>query len=166
MDHVLNTPNFFGEFVDGQEGPNPLGVGVREPAFLSNPRVPAATKNSTAAVSLSGQRGLTDGRIKALLAPYAGAGVIVLDDAVDVFCGFEDPATNKWFVDQTAQMLHYSRTPFCTMEGSDNAPLFSQCCSPRKPGDKFFPCVYGFDPPDPLPTCSAAPAARRELTRA
>eukprot|EP00966_Prymnesium_polylepis_P327842 7383677-Prymnesium_polylepis.1 len=27
------------------------------------------------------------------------------------------------------------------MEGSDNAPLFSNCCSPRKPGDKFFPCA-------------------------
>ena len=33
------------------------------------------------------------------------------------------------------------------MEGSDNAPLFSQCCSPRKPGDKFFPCVHGFNGP-------------------
>ena len=39
------------------------------------------------------------------------------------------------------------------MEGSDNAPLFSQCCSPRKPGDKFFPCVKGFPPPDPMPKC-------------
>ena len=42
------------------------------------------------------------------------------------------------------------------MEGSDNAPLFSQCCSPRKPGDKFFPCKEGFDPPEPLPACAAS----------
>ena len=42
------------------------------------------------------------------------------------------------------------------MEGSDNAPLFSQCCHPRKPGDKFFPCIRGFKPPDPLPACAAA----------
>ena len=40
------------------------------------------------------------------------------------------------------------------MEGSDNAPLFSQCCHPRKPGDKFFPCVHGFDPPKALPPCA------------
>ena len=53
-------------------------------------------------------------------------------------------------------MLHYRRAHFCTMEGSDNAPLFSQCCSPRKPGDKFFPCKEGFDPPQPLPTCAAS----------
>ena len=51
-------------------------------------------------------------------------------------------------------MLHYRRAHFCTMEGSDNAPLFSQCCSPRKPGDKFFPCQYGFAPPEPLPACA------------
>jgi hypothetical protein len=156
MDHVLNTPSFFGEFVDGQETPNPLGVGVREPAFLSNPRVPAATKNSTAAVSLSNHSGLTDSQIKQLLAPYASAGVIILDDAVGAFCGFDDPEIHKRFVELTGEMLHYHRTPFCTMEGSDDAPLFSQCCSPRKPGDKFFPCVYGFDPPDPLPACAAA----------
>ena len=40
------------------------------------------------------------------------------------------------------------------MEGSDNAPLFSQCCSPRKPGDKFFPCVHGFNDPPKLPECA------------
>ena len=89
------------------------------------------------------------------------------------------------FRDETERMLHYRRAHFCTMEGSDNAPLFSQCCTPRKPGacvhahrltaaahasrlficgddgrarsrpgDKFFPCVEGFDPPAPLPECT------------
>ena len=53
------------------------------------------------------------------------------------------------------QLLSYTRTPFCMMEGSNNAPLFSQCCSPRKPGDKFFPCMYGFDKPEALPACAA-----------
>ena len=51
-------------------------------------------------------------------------------------------------------MLHYRRANFCTIEGSDDAPQFSQCCSPRKPGDKFFPCVEGFEPPAPLPACA------------
>ena len=32
---------------------------------------------------------------------------------------------------------------------------FFVCCSPRKPGDKFFPCIHGFDDPDPLPACAA-----------
>ena len=34
-------------------------------------------------------------------------------------------------------------------------PPRPQCCHPRKPGDKFFPCIDGFDPPEPLPTCAA-----------
>ena len=74
---------------------------------------------------------------------------------VGTFCGFADGAANREFAERTKQMLTYKRTPFCMMEGSDNAPLFSQCCSPRKPGDKFFPCVHGFDDPDPLPACAA-----------
>ena len=43
MDHVLNTPSFFGDFhKNGTEGRTALGVGVREPNFLLNPRVHAA----------------------------------------------------------------------------------------------------------------------------
>ena len=52
-------------------------------------------------------------------------------------------------------MLTYRRDPFCMMEGSNNAPLFSQCCSPRKPGDKFFPCISGEMPNgEDLPACA------------
>jgi len=155
MDHVLNTPSFFGDFKDGVEGPNRLGVGVREPSFLSNPRVPAATINSAAKVSLAGHKSMTDSQLRTFLKPYAESGILELDGVIGIFCGFDDPTENKRFVDLTGEMLTYHRTPFCTMEGSDNAPLFSQCCSPRKPGDKFFPCIQGFDPPEPLPVCVA-----------
>ena len=65
--------------------------------------------------------------------------MIEIEDAVDVFCGFEDAEANEVFLKETARLLTYQRTPLCMMEGSDNAPLFSNCCSPRKPGDKFFP---------------------------
>ena len=92
--------------------------------------------------------------VRAALAAHSAAGVIELSDAVGVFCGFADAATDSAFKTETQRLLHYQRSPFCMMEGSNNAPLFSQCCSPRKPGDKFFPCMHGFDPPDPLPACT------------
>ena len=80
--------------------------------------------------------------------------MIELSEAVDVFCGFSDAAADKAFKEETERLLHYRRSPFCMMEGSDNAPLFSQCCSPRKPGDKFFPCIHGFNDPPKLPECA------------
>ena len=79
--------------------------------------------------------------------------IIELGDVRGSFCGFTEPSVDATFRSETERLLHYQRTPFCMMEGSDNAPLFSQCCHPRKPGDKFFPFVHGFDPPDALPRC-------------
>ena len=148
MDHVLDTPRWF---------ENELGVGVREPSFLKNlaaarPAFAANVTSSTAKVSLR-MTPLNDEGVIAALKPHEDARIIELSDARGTFCGFKDAATNRLFERETKVMLHYHRTPFCMMEGSNNAPLFSQCCSPRKPGDKFFPCVHGFDPPDALPAC-------------
>ncbi len=154
MDHVFDTPRFFGDFKDGVETPNALGVGVREPEFLTNPRVPSRVSGSVVNVSIG--TGMDDAAVVRALEPYKEAGVIVLDDVIGAFCGFKDAELNALFERETTRMLSYTRTPFCTMEGSDNAPLFSNCCSPRKPGEKFFPCTYGFDPPEQLPACAAA----------
>ena len=132
-------------------------------------------------------------QVKELLKQYESAHIIEIDDAINAFCGFVDHDTNSRFLAETQALLHYRRTPFCMMEGSNNAPLFSQvlptpshcyttcraaavsllhhlscccrvprlialmrswqCCYPRKPGDKFFPCIDGFDAPKALPAC-------------
>jgi len=144
MDHVLNTPSFF---------ENSFGVGVREPSFLSNVRIPPNVSGSIQRVSLP--KAVNDREVSRLLAPYASAAVLELEAADGVFCGFADSSLDRAFKIETERLLTYHRTPFCMMEGSDNAPLFSQCCSPRKPGDKFFPCIEGFPAPDALPACSA-----------
>ena len=146
MDHVLDTPKWF---------ENSFGVSVREPAFLSNPRVPANVTSSTAKVTLPKGRALNDVQMAAALKAHEGAAIIELTDAIGTFCGFTDPTTHAAYERETHALLHYQRTPFCMMEGSNNAPLFSQCCYPRKPGDKFFPCINGFDPPEDLPSCAA-----------
>ena len=145
MDHVLDTPRFFETDLGG--------VGVREPKFLDNPRVPLNISRNVAKVKLP--KGIDDTEVAKALAPYARAGVIEIDDAVGVFCGFTEPSTAAAFDASSRRVLEYRRTPFCMMEGSDDAPLFSQCCHPRKPGDKFFPCIHGFDPPPALPACEA-----------
>ena len=75
--------------------------------------------------------------------------------AASRFCGFRDPQVNEAFVKETDRVLTYERVPFCTTEGSDNAPLYSRCCTPWHPGEKFFPCVYGFGKPAELPRCAA-----------
>ena len=147
MDHVLDTPRFFETDLGG--------VGVREPKFLDNPRVPRNVSRNVAKVKLP--KGIDDTEVARALAPYARAGVIEIDDAVGVFCGFTEPSTAAAFDASSRRVLEYHRTPFCMMEGSDDAPLFSQCCHPRKPGDKFFPCIDGFDPPEPLPACTHPP---------
>ena len=134
---------------------NNLGVEVREPNFLQNPRVPANMSSSMARVAMPAHA-LNDLEVAKLLAPHASAPVIELDGAIGAFCGFADRSQRHAFESESGMLLHYKRTPFCMMEGSDNAPLFSQCCHPRKPGDKFFPCQYGFDDPEPLPACGAA----------
>ena len=144
MDHVLDTPKFF---------ENQLGVEVREPAFLSNPRVPPNVTGSVAKVELPKGKVYNDAQIRELLKPHEGASIIELGEVAGSFCGFGDSSVDSVYRAETERLLHYQRTPFCMMEGSDNAPLFSQCCHPRKPGDKFFPCVHGFDPPDALPRC-------------
>ena len=86
------------------------------------------------------------------LAPHAAAGVIELAFADGAFCGFEDAATDRQFHEATRHLIDYRRSPFCYEDGV-SVPPYSQCCHPRKPGDAFFPCVFGFDPPEPLPTC-------------
>jgi len=144
MDHVLDTPRFF---------ENSFGVGVREANFLLNPRVPANVSSSVAKVKLA--RGMNDAEVKAALRPHAHMAILEIEDAVDTFCGFADPAMDSAYKKEGQQLLSYTRTPFCMMEGSNNAPLFSQCCSPRKPGDKFFPCISGSMPSgDDLPACA------------
>jgi len=143
MDHVLDTPKWF---------ENNLGVSVREPSFLRNERVPVGVNASIARVKIS--KPLNDAQVIEALKAYEAAPVIEIEDAVNAFCGFADHSTNVDFLSQTQGLLHYRRTPFCMMEGSNNAPLFSQCCYPRKPGDKFFPCIDGFEPPKALPACA------------
>merc|ERR1719409_1740669 len=128
MDHVLDTPRFF---------ENSFGVGVREANFLRNPRVPANVSSSVAKVKLA--RGMNDVEVQAALRPHAHMAILEIEDAVDTFCGFADPTMDAAY----------------KKEGSNNAPLFSQCCSPRKPGDKFFPCISGTMPTgDDLPACA------------
>jgi len=144
MDHVLDTPKWF---------ENDLGVPVREPAFLQNARVPANVSASIAKVSLH-MKPLNDQQVIAALKPHEDARIIELDDALGTFCGFTDSSMHQLYKRETEKLLTYHRTPFCMMEGSNNAPLFSQCCSARKPGDKFFPCIHGFDGPDELPKCA------------
>ena len=97
---------------------------------------------------------LTDKQMVDFLKPHENAAIIELSAAKGSFCGFTDASTHSLYKSETENMLTYRRDPFCMMEGSNNAPLFSQCCHPRKPGDKFFPCVYGFDPPEALPACA------------
>jgi len=145
MDHVLDTPRWFD---------NALGVEVREANFMSNSHVPANVSGNVVKVPMKRDAALTDVQVRELLKPHESAAVIELSDAIGAFCGFVDRAANQLFVTETQQMLTYHREPFCTMEGSNNAPLFSQCCHARKPGDKFFPCVHGFDDPVAPPTCS------------
>jgi hypothetical protein len=144
MDHVLDTPRWF---------ENDLGVGVRESSFLSSPRVPANVSGSVARVTLGAA--LDDAQVAHALAPHASAAVLELDVAVGTFCGFRDRATNTAFSRESQRLLEYRRTPFCMEDDARGVPGYSQCCSPRKPGDKFFPCHYGFDPPEPLPACAA-----------
>ena len=89
--------------------------------------------------SLPSDRALNDEQIAAHLAPYERYAIIELSNIAGTFCGFRDRRVDTTFAAESERLLHYQRTPFCMMEGSDNAPLFSQCCYPRKPGDKFFP---------------------------
>ena len=134
-------------------------MGVREANFLKNARVPANVSSSVAKVRLA--KGMNDAEVVAALKPHAHAAIIEIEDAVDVFCGFANPAMDAAYRKEGNSLLSYSRTPFCMMEGSNNAPLFSQCCSPRKPGDKFFPCISGTMPNgEDLPACAhPAPAS-------
>ena len=143
MDHVLDTPSFF---------ENKLGVEVREPNFLLNPRVSPAVNGSVARVTLPATP-LDDAGVRALLAPHADAAIIELDAVAGRFCGFADAVEHAAFLSESERVLTYDRVPFCTMEGSDNAPLYSRCCTPWHEGEKFFPCVHGFGKPPPLPAC-------------
>jgi len=146
MDHVLDTPKWF---------ESELGVEVREPSFLTNPRVPANISSRIVHASLPRGEALNDLQVIRHLKPHEASPIIELDAVLKSFCGFADGSMDRLFRRESNKLLHYQRTPFCMMEGSNNAPLFSQCCSPRKPGDKFFPCINGFDPPEALPACSA-----------
>ncbi len=131
---------------------------VREPQFLSDPRVPPSVSGSVARVSLAAGKPLNDAQLRAVLAPHADAAVLVLEEADGRFCGFEDSAAHAAFAAESERVLTYDRVPFCTMEGSDDAPLYSRCCTPWHEGEKFFPCVYGFGKPKGLPACAAGGA--------
>ena len=148
MDHVLDTPRFF-------ETPT-LGVSVREPAFLSNPRVPTNVSQSIARGVKLPKKGLRASELRTALAPYARYAVIELTDAKDAFCGLDNPSEDRTFSLATRRVLEYRRSPFCYEDHlSPQPPPYSQCCRPRKPGDAFFPCVEGFDDPEPLVSCGA-----------
>ena len=72
MDHALDTPVWF---------ENTLGIEVREPNFLSSPRVPAAVLGSRAAVTLP--KGLDDTELAAALAPHRDVAILEIDDVAD-----------------------------------------------------------------------------------
>ena len=144
MDHVLDTPRWF---------ENELGVEVREPSFFTNPRVPP---NVTGAIArdVRLRKGMSASAVRAALKPYERHAVIELADAVDVFCSFDDDAaTDRAFQSISHRLIEY-KVSFCYEDGL-RVPPYSQCCKPRKPGDAHFPCIYGFDDPEPLPACSA-----------
>ena len=145
MDHVLDTPRFF---------ENDLGVQVREPAFLSDARLSPEVASSVARVAMPNAP-IDDDALRKLMAPHEQASVIELDVAAFKFCGFRDAAAHRAFEKEAERVLEYDRVPFCTMEGSDNAPLYSRCCTPWHDGEKFFPCQYGFGKAAALPACVA-----------
>ena len=145
-DHILDTPRWFEEI--GRLG----GVTVRESNFLKSPRVPKNVSGAVATRVDLGSKALSARQIRTALAPHAHAGVIELAFAADTFCGFDDAAEDRTFNDATMRLIEYRRSPFCYEDGV-SVPPYSQCCSPRKPGDAFFPCIQGFDPPGPLPAC-------------
>ena len=148
MDHVYDTPRWF-------ETPE-LGVTVRESTFLDSPRVPQNVSGRIARKVRLPRKGLSASEIRTALKPYEDHAIIELDDAIDAFCGFDDNAAlDRTFNDATRKLLDYRRSPFC-YEDHVSVPPYSQCCRPRKPGDAFFPCVDGFDPPEPLPKCGRA----------
>ena len=128
-------------------------VSVRESSFLSNPRVPLNVSASNVTVSFGGVP-LNDVQARVKLAPHEATAVIIVDDPVGSFCGFADPTEEKSFQRASWRLLEYRRSPFCYEDGV-RVPGYSQCCTPRKPGDAFFPCIHGFDPPEPLPLCAA-----------
>ena len=144
MDHVCDTPRWMEQGVPG--------VTVREQGFLSNPRVPRSVSGSVQRVAL--RPGMTDADLRRELGAESAA-VLEVADAVGTFCGFADAGTNRSFAQAVGRLLAYKRTPFCYDDGpGPRAPGYSQCCTPRKPGDPFFPCKYGFDPPEPFPACA------------
>lgn len=146
MDHALDTPRWF-------ETPA-LGVSVREANFLSHPRVPRNVSSSVARGVKLPKKGMSASEVRTALAPYASQAVIELADVVDSFCGFDDdPALQRTFLESTHRLLEYKRSPFCYEDHVSGVPPYSQCCRPRKPGDAFFPCVDGFDAPEPLVKC-------------
>ena len=128
---------------------------MREPGFLTHPRVPKNVSSAIARVSLPAGGPLDDAGIRRTLAPHEHSAVIELERAEDAFCGFSDAGAHAEFLAESERVLTYERVPFCTMEGSDNAPLYSRCCTPWHEGEKFFPCVLGFGKPKPLPKCGA-----------
>jgi hypothetical protein len=148
MDHVLDTPKWFEDI---------KGFGVadfRQSGFLAHPRVPANVSGGVVRVSLP--KGVTDAQARALLADHSDAPVLELAEAAGIFCGFEDDSMGRAYAAASRHLLHYRRLPLCYEEGAGRVPGYSQCCTPRKPGDAFWPCVHGFDPPEDLPKCVPA----------
>jgi hypothetical protein len=133
MDHVLDTPRWFekNELLDK--------VGLREPSFLDNPRVPLNVSGSSVSVKLG--KALTDVQVRAALAPHEGVAVVRIEEPIGTFCGFVDRAEHVRFEKASQRLLEYKRSPFCYEDGVA-VPAYSQCCTPRKPGDAFFPCIH------------------------
>lgn len=131
-----------------------IGVTVRESNFLAHTKLPANVTARIARDVVLPKKGMAAREIRKALAPYKDHAVIEFADPIDAFCGFEDPVVDRKFNDASRRLLDYKRSPFCYEDAEAARPPYSQCCRPRKPGDPFFPCIDGFDDPEPLVQCT------------
>ena len=107
--------------------------------------MPANVSSSVARVTLGGPH--SDSQLRTRFGGERAA-VLEIADPIGAFCGFDDPTEDAAFKKESARLLEYRRAAFCMEDDAKNVPPYSQCCHPRKPGDKFFPCLHGFDPPE------------------
>ena len=135
-DHILNLVNWFDVS---------LPIEFREPAFLSDPRVPEAIRSSWVRVQV---KPMTADEARAALAPLADKRVIELGNAFEVFCGFEQTSLAQQFSDVAKRLVPYSRH-FCQEDATPQScvgprpgcvPFYAPCCH-GAPG-RHFPCKY------------------------
>ena len=138
-DHILNLPAWFEQ---------PLPVGFREPAFLTDPRLSPAIKKSWVRVKTPP---MTANEASTMLKPYASARVLELAVAKDTFCGFEDGVKASLFEKLAPALVPYRRH-FCYEDGfrvgcrdPGCIPFYSPCCG-GLPG-RHFPCKHLIPPP-------------------